>query len=139
MDKQALLDAATAVRERAYAPYSRYRVGAAILDSDGNLHAGCNVENASSPEGCCAEANAIGQMVAAGGCRIRAIAVTGAADADGSKFEDTDECTPCGGCRQRILEFSDEDTEIVLQNAAGEATSYRIDELLPKSFRANPT
>ena len=94
-------DAAGSVRERAHAPYSRFRVGAAVIDETGALHTGCNVENAAYPEGICAEAAAIAAMVAGGGRRIRAIAVIGSGPAM---------TTPCGGCRQRIREFADADT-----------------------------
>lgn len=122
-----LIDAAHKVRGKAYARYSGYRVGAAIEDDAGNIHIGCNVENAAFPEGSCAEANAIGAMVAAGGKSIRTIAVAGGRDT-------TEACTPCGGCRQRIREFSTPDTVIVLQGDDGEPARHSIDTLLPKSF-----
>ena len=78
-DEKRLVEAASDVRANAHAPYSGYRVGAAVLDENGKVHTGCNVENAAYPEGTCAEANAIGSMVAAGGKRIVAIsAVVGA-------------------------------------------------------------
>ncbi|WP_405231418.1 cytidine deaminase [Lentisalinibacter salinarum] len=122
-----LMDGALAVREHAHAPYSGYRVGAAVMDEAGRVHAGCNVENAAYPEGLCAEAGAIAAMVAAGGRRIRAIAVAGGHDTPGA-------CTPCGGCRQKIREFADADTRIVLLDGAGATVSYGIDDLLPYSF-----
>lgn len=127
-DAQKLIDAAKAVRPNAHAPYSGYRVGAALLDDTGAIHAGCNVENAAFPEGTCAEANAIGSMVAAGGKRIVAIAAVGGAD-------DVEPCTPCGGCRQSILEFADEDTRIILIGDGNKIETYSIDELLPGAFR----
>lgn len=127
-DAQKLIDAAKAVRPNAHAPYSGYRVGAALLDDTGAIHAGCNVENAAFPEGICAEANAIGSMVAAGGKRIVAIAAVGGAD-------DVEPCTPCGGCRQSILEFADEDTRIILIGDGNKIETYSIDELLPGAFR----
>jgi len=123
----ALMDEAMAVRGRAHAPYSAYRVGAAVMDEAGRIHVGCNVENAAYPEGLCAEAGAIAAMVVAGGRRIRAIAVAGGHDTAGA-------CTPCGGCRQKIREFADTDTRIVLLDGAGATVSYGIDELLPYSF-----
>ena len=89
---QALLAAARAARARAYAPYSRFAVGAALLDEHGGVHAGCNIENAAYPQGQCAEASAIAHLVLAGGTRILAAVVVGVAD---------DSVTPCGGCRQR--------------------------------------
>lgn len=123
-----LLDLAKQVRSRAYAPFSGYRVGAAIVDSDGNVHSGCNVENAAYPEGICAETNAIGSMVAAGGKKIARIVVVGGRDG-------LDPCTPCGGCRQRIREFSDDDTIVAVVGAGGSLERFTIDELLPESFK----
>ncbi|MCI0518191.1 MAG: cytidine deaminase [Woeseiaceae bacterium] len=122
-----LIEAARKVRDKAYARYSGYRVGAAIEDDEGNIHIGCNVENAAFPEGSCAEANAIGAMIAAGGKTIRAIAVAGGRDT-------TEACTPCGGCRQRIREFSTPDTVIILQDDDGKPQRHDIDTLLPRSF-----
>lgn len=138
-DLGALLAAARSVQQQAYAPFSGYTVGAAVLDEHGGLHLGCNVENASYPEGICAEANAIGSMVAAGGRRIVAIAVTGSASADAnpSFAEHGGACTPCGGCRQRILEFADDDTQILMLDAVGEPLSCRMADLLPQSFQLN--
>lgn len=128
IDDQALLEAAKAVRMRAHAPYSGYKVGSAVLDEQGRIHAGCNVENAAYPEGACAETNAIGAMVTAGGKRIVAIAAVGGR-------QDLEACTPCGGCRQRILEFSDANTRIILLDRNGRLQHYTVDELLPASFR----
>ena len=128
VDEQQLIDAAKEVRPNAHAPYSGYRVGAALLDDTGTLHTGCNVENAAFPEGTCAEANVIGSMVAAGGKRIVAIAAVGGAD-------EIEACTPCGGCRQSILEFADENTRIILIGDGNRIDSYSIDELLPAGFR----
>ena len=126
-DHNMLVEQASKARRRAYAPYSKYQVGAAVLDSAGNIHVGCNVENASHPEGICAEANAIGSMVAAGGVEIRAIAVVGNAD-------EAHPCTPCGGCRQRILEFATADTVVVLAGPNGTLIEHSIDDLLPGGF-----
>jgi cytidine deaminase len=115
-------------RTRAHAPYSRFRVGAAVLDDAGNLHAGCNVENASFPEGNCAETAAIAAMVVGGGRTIRELVVFGGRDAIGP-------CAPCGGCRQRIAEFADADTRVWLVNASGAFEAWSADRLLPGSFR----
>ena len=136
-DDEKVLDAAYAVRPNAHAPYSNYHVGAALIDENGRMHVGCNVENSSYPEGTCAEANAIAAMVAQGGKTIDTIVIVGAAGdvgiaAGGGKV---DTCTPCGGCRQRILEFSDENTRIVLLDSEGKSSRYSIDELLPAAFR----
>ncbi|ANO52399.1 cytidine deaminase [Woeseia oceani] len=127
MNDEELIDAASTVRERAYAPHSGYYVGAALLDESGKLHLGCNVENSSFPLGSCAEAGAISAMVAAGGKRIAKIAAVG-----GRSVLET--CTPCGGCRQRIAEFADDDTRILLLDESGDVVSYSINELLPASF-----
>lgn len=123
-----LLAAAAEVRGHAYAPYSGYRVGAALIDEAGRLHVGCNVENSSFPLGACAETAAISAMVAAGGHRIVAIAAVGGYDAP-------EACTPCGGCRQRIAEFSDGQTRVLLLDAEGEPVERSVDDMLPDSFR----
>ena len=128
VNEDELLDLAKEVRSRAYAPFSGYRVGAAILDGDGNVHSGCNVENAAYPEGICAETNAIGSMVAAGGKRIARSVVVGGRDG-------LEACTPCGGCRQRIREFADDDTIVAVVGASGGLERFTIRELLPGSFR----
>ncbi len=121
-----LFDAARAARERAHAPYSRFRVGAAVIDENGAMHIGCNVENAAYPEGTCAETAAIAAMVAAGGTRIRAIAVIGSGNAL---------TTPCGGCRQRIREFADARTRVHLFEPATEVVrSLGVADLLPLAF-----
>ena len=128
MEHEQLIEAAKKARQNAYAPYSNYFVGAAIVDDRGDIHTGCNVENAAYPEGNCAEVSAIGAMVAAGGKRISVIAAVGGGD-------DLEFCTPCGGCRQSILEFSDKNTRIILLNEEGQIQKYSIDELLPLAFR----
>ena len=123
-----LVKAAVAAREHAWADYSGFRVGAALIDENGNLHTGCNVENAAYPLGSCAEAGAISAMVAAGGTRIVAIAIAGGSD-------DVGICTPCGGCRQRISEFADDKTKIVARANDSGWTEFSIGELLPYSFQ----
>ena len=127
MNDEQLLDAARTVREQAHCPYSNFRVGAALLDDIGNVHVGCNVENAAFPQGSCAEAGAISAMVAAGGKRIVAIAVAGGGD-------NTRASPPCGGCRQRIHEFSDKNTRIIFKDNDDEWHTFTMDELLPSSF-----
>ncbi len=121
----ALFEAALAARERAYAPYSHYRVGAALADESGRVFAGCNVENAAYPQGSCAETGAIAAMLAAGESRIAEILVIG----DGDEL-----CTPCGGCRQRIREFAAPDTPVHIAGPDGIRRSFTLDELLPFSF-----
>jgi cytidine deaminase len=127
MTDEELLDAARTVRELAYCPYSEFRVGAAIIDENGNVHVGCNVENAAYPQGSCAEAGAISAMIAAGGQRIATIAVAGGGN-------NTRACPPCGGCRQRIHEFSDTDTRIIFKDNDNKWHTFTMDELLPESF-----
>ena len=122
-----LIIKAIAAREQAYCPYSDYSVGAAVVDDLGQLHQGCNVENAAYPLGSCAEAAAIGAMVQRGGKRIAQIAIAG------GRSEIT-ACTPCGGCRQRIHEFADEKTVIIVLDDSGEWQEYTIADLLPSSF-----
>lgn len=128
VNEDELLDRAKQARRHAHAPYSGYRVGAAVLDSDGNVHTGCNVENAAYPEGICAETNAIGSMVAAGGTKIARIVIVGGRDG-------LDACAPCGGCRQRIREFADDDTVIAVLGAGGGLERFTIRDLLPGPFR----
>ena len=124
-DEDALIAAAQAVQGHAHAPYSRFKVGAALRADDGRLYAGCNVENASYPEGICAEGAAIAAMVAGGAKRIEALAVVidGAAPAP-----------PCGGCRQRIAEFAAPATPIHLGTLAGARRTVTLGELLPLAF-----
>ena len=107
----ALVDAARAVMERAHAPYSSFRVGAALRAEDGSIHVGANVENAAYPQGQCAEASAIGAMIASGRRRITEVAVISDGDAP---------CVPCGGCRQRLREFIVPGAEIHMVGGAGQ-------------------
>ena len=120
-----LFAAAKTAQARAYAPYSRFQVGAAILAADGSIHAGCNVENAAYPVGACAEAGAISAMVAAGQRAIRAILVTGPGE---------ELVTPCGACRQRIREFAAPETPVLIAGADGVRARFSLAELLPASF-----
>ena len=126
---QALLGAARAARERAYAPYSRFAVGAALLDEHGRVHAGCNIENAAYPQGQCAEASAIAHLVLAGGTRILAAVVVGVAGG-----VDDQPVTPCGGCRQRLREFAADDTPIWAADLQAVRQRYTLGQLLPASF-----
>ena len=120
-----LLTAARAVRERAHAPYSKFKVGAALLDEQGRIHAGCNVENAAYPQGLCAEAGAIAALVAAGGQRIMAAVVVG----EGQRLT-----TPCGGCRQKLREFAGEDVPVVVADMQTVRARFTLGALLPSSF-----
>lgn len=125
MDLEVLLAAARAVRERAHAPYSRFKVGAALLDEQGRIHAGCNVENAAYPQGLCAEAGALARLVAEGGHRVMAIVVVGEGSAP---------VTPCGGCRQKLREFASDDVPVVVADANSVRARWTLGELLPASF-----
>ena len=116
---------AAVVMETAYVPYSKFKVGAAILDENNNFHIGSNVENSAYPIGNCAEASAISAMITSRGTRIIAIAVTGY----GKML-----CTPCGGCRQRIREFSEPNTPIIIGNENGIQKIFTLSDLLPFSF-----
>jgi cytidine deaminase len=127
----ALIAAARAARAQAYAPYSNFAVGAAVLDEHGRIHAGCNVENAAYPQGWCAEASALAAMVAAGGRRVLAVAVC-AQTADAA--DAAAPVTPCGGCRQKLREFAAADCPIWVAGAQGLQASYTLGELLPHSF-----
>jgi len=120
-----LFSAASAVKQQAHVPYSGFPVGAAVRDEMGRIHVGCNVENAAYPEGICAEANAIGAMVAAGARTIVELLTVG----DGDLIT-----TCCGGCRQKIREFAAADTRVHAAGPEGVRRSYTLAELLPDSF-----
>jgi cytidine deaminase len=125
-ETEALVRAASEAYANAYAPYSDFRVGAAVLDEKGRIHVGCNVENAAYPSGSCAEEQAIGAMIAAGGRHIRRIVIVGHSD---------DAITPCGACRQRIREFALPDTPVSAWDIeAGHRRDFTLDELLPFAF-----
>ena len=120
-----LFEAARAVQANAHAPYSGFRVGAAIRGASGRVYTGCNVENAAFPQGSCAEAGAISAMVAAGERAIAAVLTV----CDGDVLS-----TCCGGCRQRIREFAAGDTPVHACGVDGLWASFTLDELLPASF-----
>jgi cytidine deaminase len=110
---------------RAYAPYSDFPVGAAVRTEDGRRYAGANVENAAYPQGQCAEASAIGALVAGGGGRIAEVVVAAPS---------RELCTPCGGCRQRLREFTADDAPIHLIDLERVRRTTSLGELLPLSF-----
>ena len=124
-----LVAAARAARERAYAPYSHFAVGAALLDEQGRIHAGCNIENAAYPQSQCAEASAIAHLVLAGGHRILAAVVVG--EAGGA---DRPPVTPCGGCRQRLREFAADDMPVWAADPQTVRARFTLGVLLPASF-----
>ena len=125
MDVQELLAAAKAVQAHAHAPYSRFRVGAAVRTASGRVFSGCNVENAAYPQGSCAEAGAISAMVAAGEHEIVAVLTVCDGEAIG---------TCCGGCRQRLREFASGNTPVYAAGPDGVRATFTLDELLPHSF-----
>ncbi len=125
---QQLIETAIAARRHAYGRYSNYRVGCALVDEHGRIHIGCNVENETYPEGTCAEAGAIAAMAVTGGRRIQAIAVAGG-------YDEIKTCTPCGGCRQKIAEFADDATRLLMVDKSGDWSEHSIRDLLPESFR----
>lgn len=127
MDREDLLARARAVRDRAYAPYSGFRVGAALLGASGRVHVGCNVENASFGLTICAERSAVAAAVASGETRFQAVAVV----TDG-----TEPVAPCGACRQVLAEF--EPALQVWAEGGGMQAGWRLDELLPEAFREIP-
>ena len=126
-----LLEAATTVRRRAYAPHSGYAVGAALRTAAGTVHVGANVENASFPEGWCAETSALGAMVAAAEAAEGRTLVEVCVIAE--KIERRI-VTPCGGCRQRLAEFGGPDTIVHAAAPDGDHVTYRLRELLPAAF-----
>jgi cytidine deaminase len=120
-----LVDDAHAVREHAYAPYSRFKVGAALRAESGQVYRGCNVENAAYPEGTCAEAGAIAAMIAGGDLRIAEVAVIADSPAPVS---------PCGGCRQKLAEFAGADVPVTLATTDGQTLRTTVGALLPGAF-----
>ncbi len=125
MLKSPLHSMALEASQKAHAPYSKINVGVAIQTGDGRYYSGCNIENASYPEGWCAETTAIGHMVMDGGGTIAQMAVYS---------PQKDKITPCGGCRQRISEFGNAATIIHLCDKNGIVESVTMGDLLPKAF-----
>jgi cytidine deaminase len=123
--QQRLLEASLQARQRSYSPYSRYAVGAAVLDENGVIHLGANMENAAYPQGWCAEATALGAMLMAGSRRAQAVLVSGPGP---------DIITPCGGCRQKLREFGGPDLLIIAADPGGIRQQWTLEALLPFSF-----
>lgn len=120
-----MMAAARSAMANAYAPYSRFAVGACVRTESGRLYGGCNVENAAYPQGQCAEASAIGAMVTSGERRIVEVVVMG---------RGPELCTPCGGCRQKLVEFAGPDTPIHICDERGVKRTLRLAELTPLFF-----
>ena len=125
MSIEALFETARKAQASAYAPYSGFKVGAAVQGESGAIFAGCNVENAAYPVGTCAEQSAIAALVTAGERRITAVLVIG----EGSKL-----VAPCGACRQRIREFGASDTPVHVAGPDGVRNTFTLDDLLPCAF-----
>ena len=128
-DRQVMNDklfaAAREAMEMSYSPYSKFPVGAAILTKSGNIYAGCNIENASYPQGWCAEPSAISRMIGSGEREIAEVCVVA---------KRKDRATPCGGCRQKLSEFSDANTLVHLCDKNGVAETWTLADMLPASF-----
>jgi len=120
-----LFEAARAAMAHAYAPYSKFPVGAAIRAEDGKIYAGANIENISFPQGWCAEPTAISHMIMAGATKIVEMAVIA---------EKLPLCPPCGGCRQKIAEFASAKTPVYLCDETGVKKTMTMEELLPHGF-----
>ena len=123
--EESLLDAAARVRPNAYAPYSNFKVGAALRSTSGATYLGVNVENAAYPEGTCAEAGAIAAMIASGDTRLSAVAVIA---------DSPQPVAPCGGCRQKLAEFGDASVPVTLATTRGTVRETTIGALLPGAF-----
>ena len=122
---ETLFNEAKKVRDNAHVPYSRFKVGAALLTENNSIVVGCNVENAAYPQSQCAEASAIGNLVSKGFFSIKEVLVIGS----GNLL-----CSPCGGCRQRLREFASLDVLIHMCNSEGHLKTSTLEELLPDSF-----
>ncbi len=125
---QELIKTAMAAREKAYAPYSKFRVGAALLTEEGKVYHGCNVENASYGLTCCAERTAVFKAVSEGDTKFKAIALISDAE---------DFCTPCGACRQVLAEFGG-NINVIMCNNRGEYREQKVSQLLPGYFTLTP-
>lgn len=118
------------MRNLSYVPYSHFRVGAALLDTDGKVHTGCNIENAAYTPANCAERTAFFKAVSEGVYTFQAIAIAGGPE----DAEELDYCAPCGVCRQVMREFCDDDFEIILARSETEYQVYTLADILPMGF-----
>ncbi len=125
VSSMSLVDDARKVRENAYAPYSNFKVGAALRTTDGTVFVGVNVENVAYPEGTCAEAGAIAAMCASGRSKIAEVAVIA---------DSPQPVSPCGGCRQKLAEFAEADVKVTLATTDGLTFDTTVGELLPGVF-----
>lgn len=134
MNYEELIKTATEMTKRSYVPYSHFHVGAALLDSNGKVWTGCNIENAAYGPSNCAERTAVFKAVSEGARSFEAIAIVGGPEDENGKVQIQDFCPPCGVCRQVLSEFCDRDFKIILANGNGEQKVFTLAELLPESF-----
>lgn len=134
MNYEELIKTATEMTKRSYVPYSHFHVGAALLDSNGKVWTGCNIENAAYGPSNCAERTAVFKAVSEGARSFEAIAIVGGPEDENGKVQIQDFCPPCGVCRQVLSEFCDREFKIILANGNEEQKVFTLAELLPESF-----
>ena len=134
MNYDELIKTAIDMTERSYAPYSHFHVGAALLDKNGKIWTGCNIENAAYGPSNCAERTAVFKAVSEGAREFEAIAIVGGPEDENGTPQIQDFCSPCGVCRQVLAEFCDRDFKIILANSRGEQKIFTLGQLLPESF-----
>ncbi len=134
MNYDELIKTAIDMTERSYAPYSHFHVGAALLDKNGKIWTGCNIENAAYGPSNCAERTAVFKAVSEGAREFEAIAIVGGPEDENGTPQIQDFCPPGGVCRQVLAEFCDRDFKIILANGKGEQKVFTLAELLPESF-----
>lgn len=134
MNYEELIKTATEMTKRSYVPYSHFHVGAALLDTNGKVWTGCNIENAAYGPSNCAERTAVFKAVSEGARSFEAIAIVGGPEDENGKVQIQDFCPPCGVCRQVLSEFCDREFKIILANGKGEQKVFTLAELLPESF-----
>ncbi|GAA6490886.1 cytidine deaminase [Candidatus Bariatricus faecipullorum] len=132
-DEKTLIREALKMRRFSYSPYSHFRVGAALLDKQGNIHTGCNIENSAFSPSNCAERTAFFKAVSEGIREFEAIAIVGGPEG----ATELDYCAPCGVCRQVMREFCDDDFKIILARTEEEYKVFTLSELFPQSFFAD--
>ena len=134
MNYDDLIKTAKEMTKMSYVPYSHFHVGAALLDKNGKVWTGCNIENAAYGPSNCAERTAVFKAVSEGVRDFEAIAVVGGPENEKGNPQIQDFCPPCGVCRQVLSEFCDRDFKIILANGKGEQKVFTLAELLPESF-----
>lgn len=137
MNYDDLISKAIEMTERSYVPYSHFHVGAALLDKNGKIWTGCNIENAAYGPSNCAERTAVFKAVSEGVREFEAIAVVGGPEDEAGNVQIQDFCPPCGVCRQVLSEFCSRDFKIILANGKGEQKTFTLAQLLPESFSLN--